>query len=61
MRVIDLLINLLNPHLGASACPSTLEVLQARECAPTPFPFVVFIFGFAVGSIKELGSASNVI
>jgi hypothetical protein len=36
-------------------------MLRAKEHAPTPFPFVVFIFGFAVGSIKELGSASNVI
>jgi hypothetical protein len=34
------------------------EVLQARECAPTPSLFVVFIFGLIVESIKELRGAS---
>jgi hypothetical protein len=34
-------------------------VLQARERAPTPSPFVVFIFGLAVESIKELRGASH--
>jgi hypothetical protein len=33
-------------------------VLQARECAPTPSPSVVFIFRLTVESIKELGGAS---
>jgi hypothetical protein len=33
-------------------------VLRAREHAPTPSPSVVFTFGFAVESIKELGGAS---
>jgi hypothetical protein len=30
-------------------------VLRARECAPTPSPFVIFTFGPVVESIKELG------
>jgi hypothetical protein len=30
-------------------------VLQVRECAPTPFPFVVFTFGLIIESIKEFG------
>jgi hypothetical protein len=33
-------------------------VLQARERASIPSPFVVFIFGLTVESIKELGGAS---
>jgi hypothetical protein len=32
-------------------------MLWARECASTPSPFVVFIFGFVIGSIKELEGA----
>jgi hypothetical protein len=34
------------------------EVLQAMECTPTPYPFVVFHLGFIVESIKELKGAS---
>jgi hypothetical protein len=34
-------------------------VLRARELAPTPFPFVVFIFGLTVESIKELRGGSS--
>jgi hypothetical protein len=36
-------------------------VLQAKERAPTPSPFVAFIFRFTVESIKELGGASLII
>jgi hypothetical protein len=61
MWIIDLLINLSSPHLGAPARPSTLEVLRAKECAPTPFPFDVFIFRLIVESIKELEGASIVV
>ncbi len=57
MWVIDLLVNLPSFHPGASTCPSTPEVLQAKECAPTP-PSIVFTFGFTIESIKELGGAS---
>jgi hypothetical protein len=53
-----LLVNLLNPHPRTPACPSAPEVLQTRECAPTPFPSVVFTFGFTIESIKELGGVS---
>jgi hypothetical protein len=58
MWVVDLLVNFPSPHPGALACPFTPEVLQAKEHAPTPFPSIVFTFGFAVESIKELGGAS---
>jgi hypothetical protein len=34
-------------------------VLQARERALTPYPSVVFTFGFVVESIKEFGGASS--
>jgi hypothetical protein len=32
-------------------------MLWARECVSTPFPFAVFIFGFVIGSIRELEGA----
>jgi hypothetical protein len=32
----------LKPNPGASAHPSTPKVLQAKECAPTPYSSVVF-------------------
>jgi hypothetical protein len=56
--VIDLLVNLPIPHPGVLACPSTPEVLWAREHAPTPSHFIVFIFGLVVKSIKVLKGAS---
>jgi len=33
-------------------------MLQARVRPPTPFPFIIFTFGLAFESIKELGGAS---
>jgi hypothetical protein len=33
-------------------------MLQAKECAQTFFPSIVFAFGIAVESIKELKGAS---
>jgi len=57
MWVINLLVNLLSFHPRAPTCPSTLEVLQAKEHAPTPSPYVVFTFILAINSIKELGGA----
>ncbi len=58
MWVINLLVNFPCPHPGAPACPSTPEVLQARECAPTLFPSVIVTFWLTIGSIKELGGVS---
>jgi hypothetical protein len=57
--VIELLVNLLSPHPGASSHPSTPEVLQARERAPTPSLSVVSTCGYAIKSIKELGGVSK--
>ncbi len=56
--VINLLLNLLSPHPKAPTHPSTLEVLWTRERTLTPFLFIVFIFGLALESIKELTGAS---
>jgi hypothetical protein len=56
--VIKLLVNLPSPYFGALACPSTPEVLRAKEHAPTPSSSVVFTFGLPIESIKELGGAS---
>jgi hypothetical protein len=33
-------------------------MMQAKECAPTPYPSIVFTFGFAVEFIKEFRGAS---
>ncbi len=56
-----MLVNLLSFDLGVPTCLSTLEVLQASEHAPTPSSSVVFTFGLAVESIKELGDASMLV
>jgi hypothetical protein len=53
-----MIVNLPSPHPGAPTCPSTPEVLQPEECAPTPSPYIVFTFGLEVESIKELKGAS---
>ncbi len=58
MWVIDLLVIIPNPHPGTLAHPFTLKVLWARERVPTPSPFVVFTFGFAIESIMESGGVS---
>jgi hypothetical protein len=58
--VIDLLVNIPSPHPRAPARPFTLEVLQAKEHAPTPSSPDVFILGLAIESIKELGGVSMV-
>jgi hypothetical protein len=57
MWIINLLIIHPSPHPRALVCPSTPEVLQARECTPTP-SFIVFTFNLAFGSFKECGGAS---
>jgi len=53
---IHLLVNLLSPILDLQHAPLPSQCCN-RECALTPFLFVVFIFGFAFESIKELGGA----
>jgi hypothetical protein len=55
--IINLLVNLFSLHPRALTCPSTPKVLRAKEHAPTPSPYVVFTFRFAIKSIKELGGA----
>jgi len=40
--MIELLVNLLSPHLGVLARLSIFEVLQTRERASTPYLSVVF-------------------
>jgi hypothetical protein len=36
-------------------------MLRAKECAPTPFPSILFIFGLEVEPIKELEGVSSAI
>jgi hypothetical protein len=55
---MELLVNPLNPHLGALACPSTPEVIQTKEHTPTS-TFIIFTFGLVVESTKELGDVSQ--
>ncbi len=59
VQVIELLVNLPSPHLGALACPFTPKVLWTRECGLTLSPSVVFTFGLVVESIKELEGVST--
>jgi len=42
VRIIGPLVTCHSPHPKALARPSTLEVLQAKERTPIPYPFVVF-------------------
>ncbi len=49
-----------SPHLEALARLSTPELLQNKECAPTPYLYDVFTFGLVVESIKEFGGVSDV-
>jgi hypothetical protein len=58
MWIIDPLVTLGNPHYEIPTRLFTLEVFQARECTPTPYPFVFFTFWFTVESIKEFGGVS---
>jgi hypothetical protein len=37
-----MLVTLPSPHLKTPTRPSTLEVLRAKEHAPTPYFFIVF-------------------
>jgi hypothetical protein len=53
--VNKLFINRLSPHLETPTHASTPKMLRAKEHTPTPLPFVVFIFGLAVGSSRSLG------
>ncbi len=46
-------------HPEALACPSTPEMLQAKERAPTPSPSAIFTCRLVIESIKELGGASQ--
>jgi hypothetical protein len=56
--IIDLLVIHPCPHRRAPTRPSTSEVLQARECAPTPYPSIIFTFRLAIESIEAFGGAS---
>jgi hypothetical protein len=53
--VIELFVNLLSPHPRVPTRPFTPKMLQTKECAPTPFPSVVFILGLVVSPSKSLG------
>ncbi len=50
-----MLVTLFSPHPEAPTCLSTPKVLQPEECAPTPYPFVIFTFKLVVESTKEFG------
>jgi hypothetical protein len=59
MWVIEFLVTLSSPHLKIPTRPSTPKMLRARECAPTPYPYVIFTFRLAIESIKEFEGASS--
>jgi hypothetical protein len=52
--IIELLVNLLSPHLGAPTHLYAFEVLRAKERTLTFFPFVIFTFGIVVSPYKNL-------
>ncbi len=56
--IINLVVTRPSPHPRAPTHPSTLEMLWTKECTPTPYPFVVFTFGFTIESIKEVRGVS---
>ncbi len=56
--IIDPLVTLLSPYLGALAHPSTFEMLRIRERIPTPCLSIIFTFRHAIESIKVFGGAS---
>ncbi len=58
--VIDLLLIFFSPDPGAPACPSTPKMLWTKEGAPTPYPYDVYTFKFAIESTKEFGGASSI-
>jgi hypothetical protein len=59
MWIIELFVNLPSPCPGALTHPSSPKMLWVRKCTPTLSPFLVFIFGFTVESIKKLGGVST--
>jgi hypothetical protein len=58
MWIIESPVILSSPYPRALTCPSPIEVLQARECTPIPYPSIVFTFELAIKSTKEFGDAS---
>jgi len=58
MLIINMLTICPSPRFGAPTHPSTLEMLRAKKCTPTPYPSIVFIFGLVVESIKKFGGVS---
>jgi hypothetical protein len=56
--IIDPLVACPSPHPGAPTHPSTLEVLQTKECTATHYPSIIFTFGLTIESIKEFGGVS---
>ncbi len=57
MWVIELLDNLPGSHLGAPACLFIVEMLQAKNHAPTFSPSIIFTFRFVVSPSRSLGDA----
>jgi hypothetical protein len=45
-----------SPHPGAPTHPSTPKVLQAKECALTPYSFVIFTLDSHLSLSRSLGT-----
>jgi len=54
-ELINLLITLPGPHLGALARPFTPKMLRPKERTPTPHPLVVFTLDLQLNLLKSLG------
>jgi hypothetical protein len=59
MWVIDLLVTLPSPYPGTPTCPSTPEVLQAKEHTPTLHSFVMFTLDSHLSLSRGLGVRHN--
>jgi len=55
MWIINPLVNHFSPHPRAPASPSTPQVIQAKECTPTPYPSVVFTLNSQFSLSRNLG------
>jgi hypothetical protein len=58
MWIINSLVIHFNFHPKALAHSFTPEVLQVKECAPTPYHFVILTFELTIESIKKFGDTS---
>jgi hypothetical protein len=53
--IVDPFVNCPSPHPWTPTCPSTLRVLQTKECTSTPYPFNIFTLNLQLSLSRSLG------